>query len=190
MRRALSVFAALLLVSACLAAQPVKKTEVYLVTGGAFPTGDFNIKYDWGANVSVGLGIRAAHYVRIVPKIEFQKFNLDPNAFIDTVSGGDYIAVMTGVDVRYFRDIEHWPFDPVVVVGVGLAFVSINQLMVGDIIFNAHSETKLYMNIGAGFDVAVTPKVSAFALGRYVRIASGSSKEEFFPISVGIRVPL
>ena len=190
MRRALSVLPALLLVSACFAAQPVKKTEVYLVTGGAFPTGDFNIKYDYGANVSAGLGIRAARFVRIVPKIEIQKFNIDPNAFLDSVSGGDYIAVMTGVDVRYFRDIEHWPFDPVAVVGAGLAFVSVNQLTVGDIIFNAHSETKLYLNVGVGFDMAVTPKVSAYALSRYVHIASGGDREQFFPISVGIRLPL
>jgi len=177
----------LMLFSGSVVAQNEKPVELYLATGAAFPTHDFNLQYNYGFNGSVGVGFRLANSFRVVPKIEVQQFSIDPNYFVDTVSGGNYTAIMTGVDLRWFTDVRDWWFDPVLLVGGGLAYARVTTLTVGDITYYSHNETKLYLNIGAGVDMRITPKISAFVTGRYVRISTGGTKTEFFPISVGMR---
>lgn len=187
MRRPILWIVLLTLVAGTTPAQTEKPVEIYLATGAAYPTNDFNLQYNYGFNGSVGVGLRIANSLRVVPKAEIQTFSIDPNYFVDTVSGGNYTAIMTGADLRWFSDLHKWWFDPILLVGGGLAFARVSTLTVGEITYYSHNETKLYFNIGAGVDMRMTPKISAFITGRYVRISTGGTKTEFFPVSVGMR---
>jgi hypothetical protein len=178
----------LAMVAGCpVAAQTERRAEVYLSTGAAFPTRDFNLKYNYGFNGSAGVGFRMVPGVRLLAKAEVQTFSLDQNYSEDTVSGGNCTVLMTGLDLRLYKDIPRWRVDPVLLVGGGIAYASVAALTVGGESFDARSETKFYINVGAGLDVQLTPALHGFLTGRYVRISTGGTLTEFFPISVGVR---
>jgi hypothetical protein len=168
-------------------AQNAKKLNVYLGTGGALPTGDFNIKYNAGINGFVGLGISVGKNVDLIPKIEFQSLAIDPFAFADTITGGNYTGMYVGVDARYAVQIPRWFFRPNAQVGLGLAFSHFDQLIEGDIVTLAHSTTDIYGSIGIGFDFPISGSTKAFFLARYTRISNGPGKMEIFPFTAGIR---
>jgi len=171
------------------AAQLEKPIEVFVATGGGFPTSDFNLRYNFGFNGSVGLGLRVIPEFRIVAKLEYQAFTLDDNAFTDSVSGGNYGAIMAGIDLRFVHRFPHWPVDPLLLVGGGISYSSVAQVTIGSDVFDAQTETKPYLNAGIGVVLPVSKQISVFVVGRYVRIASGGIKTEFFPITFGIRFP-
>jgi opacity protein-like surface antigen len=178
------------LMAFCISASAIaqeKPIQIYVSTGAAFPTRDFNYKYNYGFNGSVGVGFKATKLFRVVPKVEIQTFSIDQNISLDTVNGGSYTALMTGVDLRMFIDIPRWTLDPILLVGGGLAYSNVSALTVGPDYFESQSETKFYINVGAGLDVRLTPKICGFITGRYIRFLSSSNKTEFFPINVGIR---
>jgi len=177
----------LLLFSGVVVAQNEKLVELYLATGTSFPTRDFDIQYNHGYNGSVGIGCRIANNFRVVTKAEIQTFAFDQTILQDSVSGGDYTAIMTGVDLRWYKDIPGWGLDPMLLIGGGVAFSWVSALTIGSVNYDATHEIKPYVNIGAGIDVQLTPKISGFLTGRYVRISSGGTKAEFYPINVGIR---
>ncbi len=176
-----------MLFSGSIVAQDEKPVEIYLATGAAFPTRDFDIKYNYGFNGSVGVGFRIADNFRVVTKAEIQTFAFDQSLYPDSVTGGNYTAFMTGIDLRLFKNVRHWALDPILLVGGGVAYSSVSALTIGPVFFDSRSETKFYVNVGAGIDIRLNPKISGFVTGRYVRISTGGTKTEFFPISVGIR---
>jgi|GEM_PF-2959250 len=171
------------------AAQLEKPIEVFIATGGGFPTSDFNLRYNFGFNGSVGLGFRVLPKFRIVTKLEYQAFALDDNDFTDSVSGGNYGVFMAGVALRFVHKFPHWPVDPLLLVGGGVSYSSESQVTIGSDVFDAQTETKPYLNAGIGVALPVSKQISAFVVGRYVRISSGGTKTEFFPITFGIRFP-
>lgn len=171
------------------AAQLEKPIEVFIATGGGFPTSDFNLHYNFGFNGSVGLGFRLIPGFRIVTKLEYQAFSLDQNAPWDTASGGDYGAFMVGVDLRFVHKFPHWSVDPLLLIGGGVSYSSESQVTIGSDVFNAQTETKPYLNAGIGVVLPFTRHISVFVVGRYVRISSGGTKTEFFPITIGIKFP-
>ena len=189
MVKCISSLVMLLLCWVSASAQSEKPVEVYLASGGAFPTGDFNVRYDFGFNGSAGLGFRVAPHFRLVVKFEVQSFNLDQKAFFDAVSGGDHVSLMTGVDFRFFKHVPSWPVSPLLLFGGGMAYSSESQLTVGTVTYNTQTETKPYFNIGVGVNVRAGHQIGVFVVGRYVRISSGYTETEFFPITVGIRYP-
>jgi hypothetical protein len=170
-------------------AQRERPVEVFVATGGGFPTSDFNLHYDFGFNGSVGFGFRVIHGLRIITKLEYQAFSLDQNAFLDSVSGGNYGAFMAGIDLRFVHKFPHWPIDPLLLIGGGVSYSSESQVTIGSDVFDAQTETKPYLNVGIGVTLPVSRQISVFAIGRYVRIASGGIKTEFFPVTIGIRFP-
>ncbi len=188
MRRAILIIS--LLFSAHAWAQSERPIELYLAAGGAFPTSDFNLRYNFGVNGSVGLGFRLAPGFRVVPKLEVQSFAMDANAPYDSVGGGDHVSLMLGADLRYYKDIANWPVDPLIVIGGGMAYSSEAQFNLGADTYPTVTETKTYFNFGVGFDFKLSPRVSCFATMRYVQISSGYTKAEFFPVTVGVRYPI
>lgn len=168
-------------------AQDAKKVHVYLGTGGAFPAGDFNIKYNAGINGFVGLGFSVTNNFELVPKVEFQSLAIDPFAFDDTITGGDYTGLYVGIDARFAPTIPNWIVRPVGLIGFGLAFSNFDQLIEGDVVTQAHSETDLYGSVGLGVDFALSAGLRGFVLARYTQMASGSNKKELIPITAGIR---
>jgi hypothetical protein len=174
----------------CASDQAERPVELYLTTGGAFPTRDLDVHYNFGLNGSAGLGFRLTHHLRTVAKFEVQSFALDQSAFFDSVSGAGRTSLMFGLDLRYYRDIAHWPLDPLLIVGGGIAYTSVGQITAGSSTFDSQTETKPYFNFGIGFDIPLSNRVSAFALARYVQVSSGFTKAEFFPINVGVRYPI
>jgi hypothetical protein len=189
MIRFLTSLLIILIATICYAAPVEKPIEVFIATGGGFPTSDFNLNYNFGFNGSVGLGFRLIPHFRLVTKLEYQAFNLDNNAFTDTVNGGNFGAFMAGIDLRFAHKIPHWPVDPLLLVGGGISYSSVSQLTIGSDVFDAQTETKPYLNIGLGLVRPVSKQISVFVIGRYVRISSGGTKTEFFPITIGIRFP-
>jgi len=189
MIRLLASLLIIFLAPTTLAAQLEKPVEVFIATGGGFPTSDFNLHYDFGFNGSVGLGFRVIHGLRIITKLEYQAFSLDQNAFLDSVSGGDYGAFMAGIDLRFVHKFPNWPIDPLLLVGGGISYSSVSQVTIGSDVFDAQTETKPYLNVGIGMALPISKQISVFVLGRYVRIASGGIKTEFFPVTIGIRFP-
>jgi hypothetical protein len=179
----------LLTIAAVASGQVERSREWYLSTGGAVPTGDFNVRYNFGLNGAVGVGFRIAPQMRLVAKAEVQSFKLDQNAFLDAISGGNHVILMAGVDFRFFKDYPRWSFDPILLVGGGLAYSFESQLTVGPNTFDAQRETKPYINFGVGFNANISPTVSAFAMVRYVLVSHGFTKAEFFPITIGVRFP-
>jgi hypothetical protein len=171
------------------AARLERPVEVFVATGGGFPTSDFNLHYDFGFNGSVGLGFRVIPGFRVVTKLEYQAFALDQNAFLDSVSGGDYGALMVGVDLRFVHKFPHWPVDPLLLVGGGISYSSVSQVTIGSDVFDAQTETKPYLNAGIGATLPISKQISVFVVSRYVRISSGGTKTEFFPVTIGIRFP-
>jgi opacity protein-like surface antigen len=171
-------------VSAIAQERPV---QIYLSTGAALPTSDFNLKYNYGFNGSVGVGFKIDRALRAVPKMEIQTFSIDPSAFEDSINGGDYTALMMGIDFRMFNDVRNWVLDPVLLVGGGLAYSAVSALTVGSVFFDSRSETKFYVNVGAGVDIRLTSRHGGFITCRYVRISSGGTRAEFFPINIGMR---
>jgi hypothetical protein len=180
----------LLVTPICASDRIDRPIELYLTTGGAFPTRDLDVHYNFGLNGSAGLGFRVAPHLRLVTKFEVQSFALDQSAFFDSVSGAGRTSLMFGLDLRYFRDIAHWPLDPLLVVGGGIAYTSVSQITSGSYTFDSQTETKPYFNLGLGFDFQLSKRLSAFALARYVQVSSGFTKAEFFPINVGVRYPI
>ena len=125
------LFASLLIMlfaSISFAAKIERPIEAYVAVGGGFPTSDFNLRYNFGFNGSVGLGFRVIPKFRIVGKLEYQAFAIDANAFTDSISGGAYGAFMAGIDLRFAHDFPHWPVDPLLLVGGGISYSSVSQL--------------------------------------------------------------
>jgi hypothetical protein len=186
MRRLLSIIFLISFIAATGHSQDAKRLFVYLGTGGAIPTGDFNIKYNAGINGFVGLGIGVARNFQLVPKIEFQSLAIDPFAFADTINGGDYTGLYVGVDARYAVRFPGWFFRPTGQIGLGLAFSHFDQLIEGADVIPALTESDFYGSVGIGVDFALSAGVRGFVLARYTQIASGPGKREFFPLSAGI----
>ncbi len=170
-----------------LAAQSPRKMHFYVSAGGAFPTGDFNVRFNFGFTGSVGLGFRLAKGLDLGTKIEYQTFVIDPTAFTDSIAGGDFNTLMVGVDLHYIVPLVGYGFKPILQIGTGLAYSSISQLTYGDFTFPAEHETRLYSSLGAGIEIGVSPRIKAFFLARYVRIHSSGPKAEFYPMITGIR---
>jgi opacity protein-like surface antigen len=175
------------LLSGSVVAQDEKPTEVYLTTGAAFPTRDFNVKYNLGYNGSVGVGFRIANNLRLVTKAEVQTFAFDQSLYVDSVNGGKFTALMTGIDLRVFKNVPNWGLDPILLVGAGVAYAAVSALTVGSESYDSRNETKFFVNVGAGVDIRLSPKLSGFVTARYVRISTGGTRSEFFPVNIGIR---
>jgi opacity protein-like surface antigen len=183
---ALSVIMVLLMSASALAREK-RPIQFCLATGVAFPTSDFNLKYNHGFNGMVAVDAKVANKFRVVPKVEIQTFAIDQNIFEDSVNGGNYMAFMSGVDLRFSKDIHGWALDPILLVGGGIAYSSVSTLTIGSVVYDSENEVKFYLNVGGGVGILLSPKITGFVTGRYVRISTSDTKTEFFPIDVGIR---
>lgn len=188
MVRLFALLLIVLLAPLSVSAQIENPIEAYIAAGGAFPTSDFNLRYNFGFNGSAGLGFRIFPKFRIVAKLEYQSFAID-NTFQDSVSGGNYGALMAGIDLRFAHKFPHWPVDPLLLIGGGISYSSVSQLTIGSDVFSGQTETKPYLNAGIGAVLPLSKQISVFVIGRYVRITSGGVDAEFFPITIGIRFP-
>ncbi|MBI5267359.1 MAG: outer membrane beta-barrel protein, partial [candidate division Zixibacteria bacterium] len=176
-------------------------TPFSLYAGGAVslpqsPT-EFKDSFKSGFHGMVGFGWKLMPNFQAVGKIELHSFGFDftqgglATAY-PALTGGSTRIWMFGADGRYSLGLPAAPFKPFGLAGIGLAKVDQTDFS-GDPLatsFNAlipSSQSKVYWNIGAGFEFKGTPLFGLFAQVRYVSIATEGSASTFVPITVGFK---
>lgn len=150
-----------------------------------------------GWHGTLGLGWKLMPNLQAVAKAEVHSFGMDfeqvglatsnPN-----LAGGTNRVMMFGVDGRFGVGVPAAPVKPFALAGIGVAKVDFTEFS-GDALatsLNAaypEAQTKMYWNIGAGFELKGTPMFGFFAQIRYVSIATDGEPEKFIPLTLGLR---
>jgi opacity protein-like surface antigen len=149
-----------------------------------------------GFSGMVGLGWKLMPNLQAVGKIELHSFGLDYAqgglaTSYPTLTGGSERIWMFGVDGRFSLGVPAAPFKPFGLAGVGLAKVDqtdfSDPLATGLPLLTPAGQSKMYWNIGAGFEFKGTPLFGLFAQVRYVSIATDGQTSNFIPITVGFK---
>jgi opacity protein-like surface antigen len=178
----------IILINGSICAEVEKSREIYFATGGALPLSDFDVKYNYGFNASIGVGYKVARNFRVVPKVEVQTFALDNDFAVNVDNISNYWIFMSGLDLRWFKDVNNWELDPILLAGGGIAFARVPTYIDAPVYHYARSETHLYLNVGAGVDVKFSSKVSGFITCRYIVARSNNKRIEFVSLSGVIRL--
>jgi opacity protein-like surface antigen len=173
----------------------------FSIYGGGFMSfpsspGGFKSEYKNGFHGMVGLGLKSAPGLQLVPKIEYHKFGRDYSfGNLSGVDGGSEAIWLFGADLRLGPHLPGSPIKPYALAGIGLArvtyaqFAGINSTLVDDL--NAHlpnSKSPFYYNLGGGLEFAFLPEINLFVQARYVSVATGGGGSKFVPITVGVKI--
>ncbi len=184
------------------AQDPAKKVNLYLGAGGSLPMGDFGDGFGTGLHGMGAVGFNVAPTFQIRGKVEFHTFGMDEEVrdafaeFVGTgtvtdVDGGGTNLLMFGGDAKYNFPMENSKFSPYLVGGLGMASASFKEITFtdddGSQTIDFDGETKLYFEIGAGFEIASGQAMSFFVQGRYVSISTEGSSTTFIPLTLGLR---
>jgi opacity protein-like surface antigen len=179
-----------------------KKVNLYLGAGAGLPMGDFGDAYGTGLHGMGAVGFKVAPTFQIRGKVEFHTFGMD-EAFrnslaeffgtgtVSNVDGGGANFIMFGGDAKYNFPMENSKFSPYLVGGLGMAAISAKDITFtdddGSQTLETESETKVYFEVGAGFEIASGEAMSFFVQGRYVSVSTEGSSSSFLPFTVGLR---
>ena len=150
-----------------------------------------------GFHGMVGLGWKLMPNLQAVGKIEMHSFGVDfeqtglATAY-PTLTGGTNRIWMFGVDGRFSLGLPAAPLKPFALAGIGLAKIdqtdfSGDPLATGLNALIPASQSKMYWNVGAGFEFKGTPLFGLFAQVRYVSIAMEDESQNFIPITIGFK---
>ncbi len=182
------------------AAPSFSQSPISLYGGGfmSFPSSPsgFKNEYKDGFHGMLGIGLKSAPGLQLVPKIEYHKFGRDYTFDnLSGVGGGSESMWLYGIDLRLGPNVPGFPLHPYVLAGGGLAHVSyaeftgFNSTLVDNL--NAslpNSQSPFYYNLGGGLEFAFLPAVNLFVQVRYVSVATDGGATKFVPITVGLRI--
>lgn len=155
----------------------------------------FSQLFKSGWHGMAGVNYSIAPKFQLSGKVEYHTFGMDFGS-ISGFSGGNFNALMFGVDGRFNLNLPAAPVAPYFIVGSGIASVKFNDVTGSSLatsifsVYNAAlpgSQSEIYWNIGAGFEMKMGPAMNLFVQARYVNIGSGDGNINFIPISVGLK---
>ena len=196
-----TIFALVMLLAVASVASAQVPSPFSLYAGGLISMpqspSTFKDSFKNGWHGSLGLGWKLMPNFQAVAKAEVHSFGMD---FAQTglatsnpnLTGGTNRVMMFGVDGRFGVGVPTAPIKPFALAGIGMAKVDFTEFT-GDALatsLNASSpdaQTKMYWNIGAGFELKGSPLFGFFAQIRYVSIATDGEPEKFIPLTLGLR---
>ncbi|HDL04201.1 MAG TPA: porin family protein [candidate division Zixibacteria bacterium] len=208
MKKVLAVMMALLFAVAINAsAQQTIKASVFVGPGLSMPMGpdDFTDYWGMGFNVGGGVEIQINEMFSIVPRINYNSFGLDEDAFIEELEeelgysvegieldGGSINAIGFGADVKLAVPAgDESKITPYFLGGLGMTSVSFSDLEMtyegeSETMEIDESETDFTVEFGAGMEIAISPKMSLFVDGKYVIIMAEDDNITYVPFHVGL----
>ena len=176
----------LILALAASAQDAEKKVNLYLGAGASLPMGDLGDRWNFGLHGAGAVGFVVAPGFQILGKVEYHTFGIDDQG-LSGVDGGSFNAFMFGGAGRYNFPMENSKFSPFITGGIGMANAKISDLTIGTLTIEGDSDTKVYFEVGAGFDIGAGETMSIFFQGRYVSIQLEGSAASFIPFTVGLK---
>lgn len=196
MKKFLLVFIVLLAFSGSLCAQDKMKPVFYAGGGMSMPMGPTAFKDFWkmGPSFGGGIGIQISPRMELIGKIYYttNSFNEDKIASGVTLEGGKLKFLAFGVDGKFmFPGSKGVGFIPYFIAGLGMTKAELEETTIsGDdevMPFAAISETKLALNIGAGFDYMFSPKAGLWLDGRLDMVMTEGDSFTMFPLRAGLK---
>lgn len=197
MKKLLFVFIVLVAFAASAGAQNQIKPVFYAGGGMSMPLGPTAYKDFWKMGISFGGGIG----IQINPKVEIigrvfyttNSFNEDEIPSTITLDGGKLKFLAFGVDGKYMfaKSESGTGFVPYFITGVGMTNAKLEETTVsgGGYIFPFPevSETKMALNIGAGFDYMFSPKAGLWLDGRLEMVMTEGDSFVMLPFRAGLK---
>lgn len=193
----LMMILAILVTFAIGASAQTPSVPVSIYAGGAmsFPTSNFATAFNSGYHGSLGIGFNVSPMIQMIAKAEYHTFKFDlSDPVFDGYTGGTNKIMMFGADLQWSPSFPALPVSPYILGGAGMANMKQSELSgppsLSLSIFNAlisQSQTKMYWNLGAGFQMKTGPKLSLFVQARYVNLVADGGNAAFIPVTVGLK---
>lgn len=197
MKKALLVLGVLVLFAMSASAQmPSKPFNLYAGGGMSMPLSPDGFKdmQKTGYHGMVGIGFNVMPALQVVGKAEYHSLAADHSIYSlmlstaeSDISGGTFTPLMFGADARYSFSLPAAPVTPFVLGGLGMARLSFSDVEFTGGTMMFESQTKMYWNVGGGFEFKAGPSASLFVEARYVSIATDGDSIGMLPISLGIK---
>ena len=197
MKKALLVLGVLVLFAISASAQmPSKPFSLYAGGGMTMPMSPdaFKDMQKTGYHGMVGIGFNAMPALQVIGKIEYHAMAADNSIYSlmlstaeNDIKGGTFTPLMFGADARYAFSLPAAPIAPFVIAGAGMARLSYSDVEWTGGTMSFDSESKMYWNVGGGFEFKAGPAASLFVEARYVSIATDGEATSMLPISLGIK---
>lgn len=193
----LMMILAILVTFAIGASAQTPSVPVSIYAGGAMsiPTSDFAVAFNNGYHGSLGVGFNVSPMIQFIAKAEYHAFKLDlSDPAFDGYGGGTNKVIMFGGDLQFSPSFPSLPIAPYILGGAGMANIKQSELtgppslaldFTNSLI--SESQTKMYWDMGAGFQMKTGPKLSLFAQARYVNIVADGGNAAFIPVTVGVK---
>ena len=188
-------------------AQQSTKTAFFFAGGFSAQMSPDRFKDNWNNGLSVGGGleIKFNKFISLVPRVYYNTYSLDDEAFLKvlegeygytieglSLDGGSLNAVDFGADGKLsLPGMIGGPFTPYLIGGLALTNISFSDLTItsADSTVTSkidQSETDFTLNFGLGLKAALLPTITAFVECRYVLIMSDPKNFSHIPIHIGI----
>lgn len=181
MTRFLTIVVASLIVMVALssAQAPSKPVNFYLGVGGSKPTGWLNDPYDLGYHGMGKMGYRVTSKLELRGGLSYHGLPFD-----FPVDGGDFYALLVGLDLRINMRNKPSNVGPILSGGVGLCAWKITQQGSGENMrWPDISDTDPYFEVGLALESG-----RGFVQVGYVFIATEGETTKFVPVTVGFRI--
>lgn len=166
-------------------AQRTPKFRGIFGVGVSAPTGDANQLWNMGFHGLAGVGFQVTPFTQFVPNIEYHGMPLD-NMGLPNISGGTLHVLMLGSDIIATANVPESDVKPQFLIGFGMGHVSISDLYEsGQPVLRFRSETKLYYDIGVGFEAKAGENATGFFSIRFVSLKTEGTATSFVPITLG-----
>ncbi|MCD6249567.1 MAG: porin family protein [candidate division Zixibacteria bacterium] len=197
MKKLMMILAILVAFGVSASAQ-VPSSPVSFYAGGALsiPSGPDSFKETFknGYHGMAGVGFDLNPMFELVGKLEYHAFQFDFTDDMSEYSGGTNKMWMYGVDVKLSPSLPALPIKPYALAGLGMASISMSEFSgpasLSLSVLNSaigENQTKMYWNLGVGFNMMSTPVFSLFAQARYVNVATEGESAQFIPITIGAK---
>jgi opacity protein-like surface antigen len=181
-------------------AQEYSRPSFYVNTGMAVPSApdEFSDYWNMGFNVGGGIGLEISPNVQFVPTLSYSNFSFDGNNFLQEngfggygfdVSGGNAKIITLNADFKFQLSPQQSPTIPYIIGDAGLFRLAIDDMTLsyqgqyetvqGD------SENKFGLNLGAGLDFSLNPKIAMSLGAKYVIGLTEDESTRYFPLQIG-----
>jgi len=196
MKKLMMILAILLAFAVGASAQAPSPFSIY--AGGALsipnsPDG-FKDGFKTGYHGMLGLGFKVAPPLQLIGKVELHSFQVNFDESMSEYSGGTNKMWMYGADAKFSPSLPALPVHVYGLGGAGFATIkqsefegpaSLSLSILNEMV--AESQTEMYWNVGAGFELPTGPMMSLFAQARYVQIQTEGESSSFIPITLGFK---